>query len=197
MQVDTKGLERLLQDEEELLYVIKPNKSRFVWANNIFQFLAGTLFASPFIIICILILCGTINIDGGDDFTAWFFLGFSLLFLLIIYAGLAFNGLRYKNTVYGVTAHRLLIQEGAINMSYRSYDLKDIETIDVRIGLLDRTVKPETGSLCFFTMATAFNQNNAQNSRFGGAKACIFQAIEEPYEWYKKIDALRKENQKA
>ena len=193
-EINKNVFNRLLQDGEEVLHIIKPNRRRFVGLNNLATGVLGTLFMTPFFVIPILGIVGVIASNDGV-FGFWIFLGFSTLFAIVIFSNLFLNSTRYKHTFYGITNKRLLIQEGAFSMSYRSYDLAEISSIDVRIGFFDRLMHPETGSLYFYTVATAAAAYVASNGNRGNTapKACIFNSVDDPYSWYKKINDMKAE----
>lgn len=80
------------------------------------------------------------------------------------------------------------MRTGIIGADFRSLDIKMIGAIDVEVGLLDKLIHQNTGSIRFGSMSSPIN-----NQTGGGV---VFASITNPYETYKKLkNTLKKVNQ--
>ena len=188
MNNELEDLKRILDDDEEVRASIKPNKKRFVLINVLTGSLIITIVGGILLLFGILGLLDIIKFtaeDGSSDIGApialTIFGCIPLLFALINSIGFA---VRYKRCIYVLTNKRLIIRSGFIGVDYKSLELKNIISLDVRVDFLDKLVHPNTGSIIFGSAANSIvNGQNGRNITFA------FAHIENPYEEYKKIKA--------
>ncbi len=76
---------------------------------------------------------------------------------------------RHQNTHYVMTNQRILIRTGLIGIDYQSVSYKDIQRVNLKVGIIDKLLK--VGDL-YFESSTVRGQN-------------VFFDISEPYEVYK------------
>ena len=184
MELGKECFEHILEEGEEVLLTLRPNRRRFIYTGGI----GGGLFA--LIILGLMVTLPILAMNGVIGGTAdmggfWFMLVFVGIFAAIIIASIVGVFLSYRNTIFAVTSRRIIIRGGAIGVDYRSLEFTAIGSIDVRVDLMDKILKPETGTIVFGTA-----MYNADRDRQGNPKAFAFAHIEHPYDNYKKIKAL-------
>lgn len=118
---------------EQVIWSGKPKKNAYI-INKVLGML-------PIALIW-LVLDGFIITNA---FSSGQMLGFMIPFFLLhmfpvwIWLGNALTANRsWKNTVYYVTGRRILIQTGVLSQDVQSIYYKDIQNVNLRIGLLDR-----------------------------------------------------------
>lgn len=169
-----KYFEQILDSDEKVIKAYKPHKGRFFFEN-----LLG--FGLIYLVICFIITAGCLA--NGNMWLVLIPIGiFAILMtlswlLLMVY---------YKNNFYAYTNKRIVIRTGIIGVDYKTLDMSMIGIVNVRVGLLDKLLRKNTGSLCFGSVAS-----NAQS-------ICHhFSNIENPYESCKEIkSAIDKYKQK-
>lgn len=183
----------ILDDDEELLCQIKPNKKRFLVIANLFSLLFGLIFFAALFTPSLLGLLGAVEgfVNGG----AIVMLVISFVFLLVFLVNILGTIRRYKNTAYAITNKRVLIRSGFIGVDYKAIDLSSIHSINVRVDFADKLVNPSTGSIYFASALDPIVSNG--NGRNGTTTTFAFLHIDNPYEQYKKIKQLSDELKKG
>ena len=104
--------------------------------------------------------------------------------ILIVCIGLTFLffKLSYKNTYYAYTNKRVIIRKGIIGVDYKSLDLDMIGVVTVNVGVLDKIMQKNTGTICYGSMASPVGGQNGPMFRFSH--------IVNPYEIYKEIKTV-------
>ena len=123
----------ILEDDEEIIKVIKPSKSRY-WKAALFPF------AIPIFWPHLL-----------------FFMAITLFTLPFFYA----HG--YTNLYYAYTNKRLIVRKGIIGIDFKTLDYKFITATTVDVGLLDKSKKAPTGSLSFKGPTTTIHFDYVEN----------------------------------
>ena len=136
-------LEKHLRKEEKVLWSGKPVKAPFVLPALGFIFF-GLFFLGFFLLIFWI---------SGESLT-----GYSLPFIVALAIGLplvpvGWQLLRCRNTEYGITNQRVIIQSGAIGKDMRFVDLDKIQEAYVKVGFFDRLFR--TGSILILTVGQA------------------------------------------
>ena len=187
-----EDIKRILDSDEEVIKSYKPNKKRFVLINFIFSGLFFSLIPIAISVIGLLGLVGIITFTteaGEADYSApitmMIFGGIGILFLIIACIGFI---VRYKKTYYYVTNKRLVIRTGFIGADYKSLPISTVGVVDVRVDVLDKLVKKNTGTIVFGSASTPVV--NQQNMVFA------FRHIDNPYETYKEIKEIISASQK-
>ena len=124
----------MLVPGEQVIWRGKPKKNAYI-INKIFGLL-------PIALIWLLFdgfILTSILADGGPTNTI--LIPFFLLHMFPVWLWLA-NALTanrsWRNTSYYVTNRRILIQTGVLSQDVQSIYYKDIENVNLRVGLLDR-----------------------------------------------------------
>ena len=173
----------ILQEDEEIIKVIKPNKTRYIYLSG----LAFTLFA----LIPILVMAAPFGMlidafkeDGAPTplvIELSIFGGFILLTLIAVWVGL---NMSYKKTFYAYTNKRILIRRGVIGVDYATLDYEMIGGLMVNVNFLDRLMKgsDNPGTITFGSSASP-----VLYTRNGRTAAYAFRNIDHPYEVYRDL----------
>jgi hypothetical protein len=173
----------ILQEDEEIIKVLKPNKTRYIYLSG----LAFTLFA----LIPILVMAAPFGMlidafkeDGAPTplvIELSIFGGFILLTLIAVWVGL---NMSYKKTFYAYTNKRILIRRGVIGVDYATLDYEMIGGLMVNVGFLDRLMKgsDNPGTITFGSSASPVIY-----TRNGRTAAYAFRNIDHPYEVYRDL----------
>ena len=173
----------ILQEDEEIIKVMKPNKTRYIYLSG----LAYTLFA----LIPIIVMA----VPFGMMFEAFaergapspvvielsFFGGFILLAIIAVWVGLSMS---YKKTFYAYTNKRILIRRGVIGVDYATLDFEMIGGLMVNVDFLDRLMKgsDNPGTITFGSSASPVIY-----TRNGRSAAYAFRNIDHPYDVYRDL----------
>jgi hypothetical protein len=173
----------ILQEDEEIIKVLKPNKTRYIYLSG----LAFTLLA----LIPILVMAAPFGmlIDAFKEDSAptpvvielSIFGGFILLTLIAVWVGL---NMSYKKTFYAYTNKRILIRRGVIGVDYATLDYEMIGGLMVNVDFLDRLMKgsDNPGTITFGSSASPVIY-----TRNGRTAAYAFRNIDHPYEVYRDL----------
>ena len=173
----------ILQEDEEIIKVLKPNKTRYIYLSG----LAFTLFA----LIPILVMAAPFGMlidafkeDGAPTplvIELSIFGGFILLTLIAVWVGL---NMSYKKTFYAYTNKRILIRRGVIGVDYATLDYEMIGGLMVNVDFLDRLMKgsDNPGTITFGSAASPVIY-----TRNGRTAAYAFRNIDHPYEVYRDL----------
>ena len=173
----------ILQEDEEIIKVIKPNKTRYVYLGG----LAYTLLA------LIPILFMAIPIGMAIESFAEYGTSEPLVIELSVFGGLILLGIittwvglnmSYKKTFYAYTNKRILIRRGFIGVDYATLDFEMIGGLMVNVNFLDRLMKgsDNPGTITFGSSASPVIY-----TRNGRTAAYAFRNIDHPYEVYRDL----------
>ena len=187
MDSELEDLKKILDNDEMVLESFKPNRKRFILINILFSGILFWLISALLFVFGILGLTNVIawtNEDGSRDLIGPLMLTIMggipvIIFIMNIVSVIV----RYRRTIYVVTNKRVIVRSGFIGVDYKSLELKNILSIDVRVDFLDKLVKPNTGSIMFGSAIN--NYNNGNNSKPTGQYS--FSHIDNPYEVYKRV----------
>ena len=176
----------ILQEDEEIIKVLKPNKTRYIYLSG----LAFTLFA----LIPILVMAAPFGMlidafkeDGAPTplvIELSIFGGFILLTLIAVWVGL---NMSYKKTFYAYTNKRILIRRGVIGVDYATLDFEMIGGLMVNVDFLDRLMKgsDNPGTITFGSSASPVIY-----TRNGRTAAYAFRNIDHPYDVYRDLKQM-------
>ena len=173
----------ILQEDEEIIKVIKPNKTRYVYLGG----LAYTL------LMLIPILFMAVPIGMAIESFAEFGTSEPLVIELSVFGGLILLGIittwvglsmSYKKTFYAYTNKRILIRRGFIGVDYATLDFEMIGGLMVNVNFLDRLMKgsDNPGTITFGSSASPVIY-----TRNGRTAAYAFRNIDHPYEVYRDL----------
>jgi membrane protein YdbS with pleckstrin-like domain len=136
-------LEKHLGVEERVLWSGKPVKAPFVLPALGFIFF-GLFFLGFFLLMFWF---------SGESLTVYPFPFIVALALGLPFVPVGWQLLRCRNTEYGITNRRVIIQSGAIGKDIRFVDLDKIQEAYVKVGFVDRLFR--TGSILILTAGQA------------------------------------------
>lgn len=152
--------------------VYKPNKTRFFVSN-----LAASLFITLFMFLPMVI-----SVSVSHFFIVWqvvliAFAAFVLIGLLVF----TLLWVSYKNRYYAYTSKRILVRSGIVGVDFKGLDHKMIGATEVKVGVVDKLFKLNTGTIRFGSQASPMTNQQGSTSMF------IFDGITDPYEVYREI----------
>ncbi len=189
--MDTENVfEPILDGDEKVLKIFKPNKTKMFWSMFLQSF---------FVYIWIALLLSfsfsanyfsddyyqtNININVGVFFA-------TLVITAILYLVLLFVVFKvvYSKRFYAYTNKRVVIRKGIIGVDFKSLNKNSIGMVEVNVSLLDKIVQKNTGTIVFGSMSSPIINNHGANF--------IFAHITNPYELYKEIKANLDEDKNA
>lgn len=182
-----KVFKEILDQDEQIIKVFKPNKTRFVTIRLIVAIIWYIIMAAVIFIPLILALSGILPMvdDEGVDGTLGFVIVFSIFgfFLVLALAFFIANVLvSYKKTYYAYSNKRIIIRQGFIGVDYYTLEMKMISTVLVNVGLFDKMVKPNTGTISFGSSATPIGVSNGK-----GGVGFSFSFIDDAYQTYREV----------
>ncbi|MFA7192877.1 MAG: PH domain-containing protein [Bacilli bacterium] len=181
----------ILDKDEEIIKVFKPNKKRFVNFKIIVTVIWFALFALIFLAPAIAALAGAMNMvdDSGVDGTLPFgivFLVLGVFNLIFLAFSIVYIKVTYKKTFYAYTNKRVIIRQGFIGVDFLTLDMKTISTVLVNVGLLDKLITPNTGTIRFGSSATPIGAAANGKSGFG----IPFANVDDAYVTYREIKEI-------
>ena len=161
------SVEFALAENEEILWQGKPKKNAYIF-NKVIEMMPLALlwlaFDSVFIVAAFAMQMPWPARVG--------ILAFICVHLIPFWkwlSGVLTASKRHKNTHYVLTSHRILIRTGLIGVDFQSISYKDIQHVNLKVGVLDKMFK--VGDL-YFESANTRSKN-------------VFFDVENPYEVYK------------
>ena len=88
---------------------------------------------------------------------------------------------------YAVTNKRIIVRGGYVGVDYKFLEFKSINATTVRVGIIDKVSKTNTGSLEFGSPANPIGMRDSSGMKFNPFE---FLYIENPYEEHKKIKQI-------
>lgn len=167
--------DQILDQDEKIIKVFKPNKTRFVKINIIFSFIFSFIIIAVGVIIQLMAY-----IHKYEDYWSliWVLVVFEAIILLAFCLSSISSIVCYKKVFYGYSNKRLLIRRGFIGVDYRSMDMKMVGTYHVNVGLFDSFIKPNTGLISFASSSSPMVNSSS---------SFTFLACDNSYELYKEI----------
>ena len=190
-EIDKELFAHILDKDEFIIKTFRPNKKRYCIVNIIISMILIAIVGFG------LISGGIIGyyIMGADDLQVLLPLilsGLAIIVILVIY--IVYILITYKKTIYAISNKRLMIRTGFIGVDYKALDMNMIGSFNVKVGLLDRFIKPAaTGTLYFGSTSSPMmlNSKNIKTSQF------VLDCIDNPYEIYRDIKEMIDESKKA
>jgi len=169
-----KLFERILDDDEKIIKVIKPNKFKYFMS----FFTISTLCLIWFAIIGVFAIL--FPDEGVVVKNKWLAVLPVVAYIVVELIIMVFAIFYYKAVHYAYTNKRLIIRSGVFGIDFRSLDMGMVGAIDVYVSLLDKMAGKDTGAVCFGSTASPMI------SKYGGS-FYRFNHIEKPYETCKEI----------
>ncbi len=180
---ETNIFDDILGEDEKILFVLRPNKTRFVWLNNLFGRILGLLFGLVFVILGIL--ASQLGIEEADLLPSQIsFILFGAFFILIVLIEIICVNVMYKKTFYALSDKRILVRTGIIGVDFRNLDISFVGSVNINVNLYDKFLKPNTGTISFGSFAAPIANPSGVSMAFN------FKYIDNPYDVYKSIKKM-------
>lgn len=180
----SRHMERLLRDDEELVWNSKPQKRAFYVTSILGGLLAlgflGMFFLFPFLGFAAVLVAG---MAGSPESAVALGTGVGIVGMIAV-VGLVYAGTRwqYKHAEFALTDDRAIKTSGLVGRDSSTISLEDVRDIDVYVGLVDKL---------FGTGRVELQVAGGGNS---GAK---FNYIEEPYQVMETLEDTRSRAKRA
>jgi len=175
----------VVEKNEKILKIYKPNGRKFWWCWNL------TLFFSIFWLLFVPFgflfnADGWAGVSGNRGFwiSLWITLGVLVIYTLI---WTLCGKLWMKNRYYAYTDKRILIRGGIIGIDYKSLEFKSLTATVVKVSLLDKLVRKDTGTIRFGSPSSPVL---SMWSGAGHSNQYAFDHIQAPYATLKEIKEL-------
>lgn len=163
-----KELDKVLNQNEKVLWEGKPSFWPFFLSSSIYPFIFGLVwmfFLIPFIYgLSFLIL-----------FVPHFWIGIVLIVGVPIYQLLVF-----RHICYAITDKRVILQKGLIGRDFEIVDFDQITNAEVNVGLIDKLFGGKTGSILISTAGSFTYTRRGITQR-----PYTLRHIENPYDVFK------------
>jgi membrane protein YdbS with pleckstrin-like domain len=160
----------ILEEDEQIVETITLNKTKFFWS----VFLASFFILSVVNVFVILGVC----MEFGF---IWALVPAGVM-VLCIFIVMMLAKVYYKNCIYAITNKKIIIRSGIFGVDFHSLDLESVSAINVKVSLLDKLLKKNTGTIEFGSMSSPIIRTSD-----GVGAGYKFNNIEDPYEVYKRI----------
>ena len=175
---EDKGLfQVVLDDDEEIVQVIRPHKRR-AWFGTVVGLILFGLIMIPFG-VCMIVFHTPSSPDADD--TLGMGIGMLVFWSVMTLIWVISTVLWCHKTIYAWTNKRVLIRTGYIGVDYKSLDLNMVGALSVNVSFIDKMIRQNTGTIAFGSMASPMTTQNA--SKFN------FAFVYDPYHLYKEVKA--------
>ena len=172
----------VLDDDEKIVKVFKPNKAKLYLSSVLLHSLWMLFFA----VMGVFAILFPEEGEYIDPIYVLIPIGIYLAAILIIFG---LTALHYKNVYYAYSNKRIIIRSGIFGVDYKSLDMSMIGVVDVYVSLLDKILRKNTGSVTFGSAASPVIDGK-------GGSAYRFNHILMPYETCKEIKSYIAEYKK-
>jgi membrane protein YdbS with pleckstrin-like domain len=163
-----RELNKILDDNEKVLWEGVPEFKPFFWQSSMFLGLFGLMWMG-------ILIPGVIASRGILLLMPHFWIGLVLLVGVPVY-----NYLSYKYICYAITDKRVIFQTGLIGRDFSTVDFDQITNAEVNVGVFDKLFNLDTGSILVSTAGSfTYTKNGARPRPFTLAN------INNPYEIFK------------
>ena len=177
-----KLFEKILDDDEKIVKVLKPHKGKFLFSVLL-------TWGVSFLLFAIMGILGILFPGEGMEVELIYLvipIGLWVVSMLVV---LLFALIYYKNLYYAYSNKRIIIRSGIFGVDFKSLDMSMIGAVNVYVSLIDKVLRKDTGSIMFGSTASPIGgQNAGAGYRYNHIKA--------PYETCKEIkssiDAYKK-----
>ena len=167
-----KLFEKVLDNDEKIIKVFKPNKTKLYLSHMLIVTLS-------FFIGAVIAVLAIMFPEEGDVTPLWYIVFPIGGFVILTLGNWILTHIYYKNVFYAYSNKRIIIRSGIFGVDYKSLDLSVIGAVNVYVSLLDKLVKKNTGSLKFGSPSSPIG--GEEGSAYG------FSHITQPYETCKEI----------
>ena len=178
--LDATLFDNVLEKNEQVLKVIKPNKFKLI-----FYWMINTFWINLWIAIIGILPIVSTDLENNTH-TPWGYYMITVAIILVVFVVAAILAyVYYKNCYYAYTNARILIRTGIVGIDYKSLDMRYVGALNVRVGFWDKILKQETGTITFGSMSSPMSSSKAVGYNFAH--------VEKPYELYKEMKQVVEE----
>lgn len=178
-----KLFENILDQDEKIQKVFKPQKSKFFFSVLMYWGLTFLFFA----------LIGVFAVlfpeEGMEVELIYLLIPIGAWIVLMLLA-LMFAAIYYKNIYYAYSNKRIIIRSGIFGVDFKSLDMSMIGAVNVYVSLIDKIVRKNTGSISFGSTASPIAYSQSSGAAYK------FNHISNPYENCKEIKSFIDEYKK-
>lgn len=171
-----KLFEHILDDDEKIVKVIKPNATKFFTWTVLGTALYLLIFLALGVFACL------VPDEGMKPTPELLWIPFVIYFGIVLLV-LLLAILHYKNVFYAYTNKRVIIRSGIFGVDFQTLDMGMIGAVNVHVSLVDKILMKNTGTLTFGSTASPVVSAN-------GGSSYKFTHIVMPYETCKEIKSF-------
>lgn len=177
----------ILEKDEKIVKVWRPNRAKFWWFWGFAWFWSLVWMAFiPF---------GLLFGDGGwHGVSTGFWIGLGVTLGVVVFCIIVawiLGALWLNKRYYAYTGSRILIRGGIIGVDYKSLEFKSLTATVVKVSLLDKLVRRNTGAIKFGSAASPVLSiwSGSHSNQY------VFEHIEAPYATLREIKEFMNERQ--
>ena len=140
-----RELDKVLDKSEKVLWEGKPNFLPFLFSSMLLSLIGIVFMLSGLVVLVQGIMTGNLFFLLFPHF--W--IGVAFVFGIPIYKALV-----YKHTYYAITNKRVILQKGLIGRDFEIVDFDKITNAEVNVGVLDKLLSRNSGSILISTAGT-------------------------------------------
>lgn len=165
----------ILNKDEKIIESFKPKKAK-MYFTSIFGACIIALFVAA--VACLAHFIP--DYDTGDVMPLSVFVVMIVAAVAIVIVAAVLVAVAYNKRLYCITNQRVIIRCGIIGVDFRSLELKSIGAVDVNVGLFDKILRMNTGTIRFGSMSAPINGNVVY----------AFAHVVDPYGVYKRLKEI-------
>lgn len=165
----------ILNKDEHIIESFKPKKAKMFFSS-----IFGACVIALFIAAVACLAHFIPDYDTGDVMPFSAFVIMIAVAVAVIIVSVIFVAVAYNKRLYCITNQRVIIRCGVIGVDFRSLELKSIGAVDVNVGLFDKILRMNTGTIRFGSMSAPINGNVAY----------AFAHVVDPYGVYKRLKEI-------
>lgn len=165
----------ILDRDEKVIKAFKPKKS-VMYFKSFFVSILVQLFMYGIIVIGAL---SEVEVVTKTETILLITIPIILIILFVSVQSILLH-FAYKNLYYAYTNTRIIIRKGIIGVDFKSLEIKMIGASDVHVGIIDKLMRKNTGTIVFGSSASPIISSS-------GSGSFILSNIEKPYELFKEI----------
>jgi len=168
----------IIDENEEIIDVLKPNTKKFWWNIGIRLFFITAFFNA----LVILMVFGVYSDGGFSDLrSVWMTIfiagGISLLIVLFV---ILLASLAFQKRYYAYSNKRILIRSGVIGVDFKVLEYKLLGAMTVNVNVIDKMLGGKTGSIRFGSASSPIIGFHGGGPR-AAMNAFAFNHVEKPY----------------
>lgn len=135
------SIEDVLTDGETILWREKPNKKAYIWSKVLGMMPIALVWLAFDTLFISAVFFQDEEVEMGLVIFLIFFFSLHLMPVWIWIGGIIKGVKEHKNIEYAFTDRRIIIRSGFVGIDFKNIYYSDVESVNVRVGLLDRMLK--------------------------------------------------------